>query len=60
ISNAISACDANIVEADIHTTLDHKAILNFILEVVDTSHLKTVLKAVKHLEDVIRVERLTT
>ncbi len=60
ISNAISACDANIVEADVHTTLDHKAICNFILEVSDTAHLKTVLLAVKHLDDVIRVERLTT
>lgn len=60
ISNAISACDANIVEADIHTTLDRKAILNFILEVVDTAHLKTVFRAVQHLEDVISVERLTT
>ena len=59
ISNAISACDANIVEADIHTTLDRKAICNFILEVNDTGHLKEVLAAVKQLEDVIRVERLT-
>ncbi len=59
ISNAISACDANIIEADIHTTLDQKAVCNFILEVIDTAHLKEVLAAVKQVEDVIRVERLT-
>lgn len=58
ISNAISACDANIVEADVRTTLDHKAICNFILEVVDTAHLKKVFTAVQLLKDIISVERL--
>lgn len=60
ISNAISACDANIVEAAVHTTLDQKAVLNFILQVEDTDHLKVVMAAVRQLDNVIQVERIMT
>lgn len=60
ISGVISQSEANILEADVHTGPDKKAVSNFIIEVTDAKHLGTVISSLKKLKDVIRVERLVT
>ncbi|HIC92406.1 MAG TPA: bifunctional (p)ppGpp synthetase/guanosine-3',5'-bis(diphosphate) 3'-pyrophosphohydrolase [Syntrophaceae bacterium] len=60
ISGVISQCEANILEADVHTSPDKKAVSNFIIEVTDAKHLSAVITSLKKLKDVIRVKRLVT
>ncbi len=57
ISSAISASEANIIEAEVKTTPDKKAIFHFLLEVSDKAHLDRIFANVKQVEGVIRVER---
>lgn len=58
VSAAISACEANISRAEITTREDHKAALDFVVEVTDTSHLDRVLKAIERVDGVITARRL--
>ncbi|NDY41461.1 bifunctional (p)ppGpp synthetase/guanosine-3',5'-bis(diphosphate) 3'-pyrophosphohydrolase [Dissulfurirhabdus thermomarina] len=58
VSNAISAAEANILEARVQTTPDHRAVFNFFVEVDDAAHLKRVLSGVRRVQGVIRVDRL--
>lgn len=60
VSNAISAAEANIQEAKILTTPDHKAIFHFVVEVSHGSHLKRILTGIRNVEGVLRVERMAT
>ena len=58
VSTAISECQANISRAEITTREDRKAMLDFIVEVVDTSHVGRVLKAIEKVDGVITVRRV--
>ncbi|NPB09519.1 MAG: bifunctional (p)ppGpp synthetase/guanosine-3',5'-bis(diphosphate) 3'-pyrophosphohydrolase [Thermodesulfobacteria bacterium] len=57
ISGAISACEANILEAEVKTTPDKRALFNFLVEVSDRGHLDHIMQSVRQIEGVIRVER---
>ena len=58
VSTAISECQANISRAEITTREDRKAMLDFIVEVLDTAHLARVLKAIEKVDGVITVRRV--
>ncbi len=58
VSNAISASEANIVEAKVSTTPDHKATFHFVVEVASAKHLKQVLSNIRKVEGVDWVERV--
>jgi GTP pyrophosphokinase len=57
ISGAISAAEANILQAELKTTQDKRALFNFVLEVSNKAHLDRIMNNVKQIEGVIRVER---
>ena len=58
VSTAISECQANISRAEITTREDRKAMLDFIVEVIDTAHVGRVLKAIEKVDGVITVRRV--
>ena len=57
ISEAFSSADANIINARIRTTKDHKAVFHFDIQVRDTSQLAMVIQNVQRIKGVIGVER---
>ncbi len=57
ISGAISACEANILEAKVKTTHDKRALFDFLVEVSDHNHLNRIMQSVRQIEGVIKVER---
>jgi GTP diphosphokinase / guanosine-3',5'-bis(diphosphate) 3'-diphosphatase len=58
VSSSISGAEANITRAEIATSEDRKAILNFVVEVQDTAHLDRVLKAIERIDGVITARRI--
>jgi len=60
VSSSISECDANISRAEISTREDRKAVLDFVIDVSDTSHLSRVLKAIERVDGVITARRVRT
>jgi GTP pyrophosphokinase len=58
ISAIITQKDANIIEADVKTTVDHKGISLFIIEVQDYKQLQDIMAAVKKVKNVLVVERI--
>lgn len=58
ISSAIAVYDVNISNANIQTTEDKKAYLNFSIEIRDIEHLKNVIKTVERIKGVISVKRV--
>jgi GTP pyrophosphokinase len=58
ISNAISINEANITNARVDTTDEKKAIGTFEVEIRDLNHLKKVIKDLKKIKGVNRVERM--
>jgi GTP pyrophosphokinase len=58
VSSSISASEANISRAEITTREDRKAILDFVIEVNDTSHLAKVLAAIERIDGVISARRV--
>ncbi len=58
VSSAIAECHANISRAEIATREDQKAVLDFVVEVLDTHHLEQVLKAVERVDGVITARRM--
>jgi guanosine-3',5'-bis(diphosphate) 3'-pyrophosphohydrolase len=58
ISTIISQKDANIIHAEIKTTLDNKGILFFTLEVENYKQLQDIVSAIKKVKNVLIVERL--
>jgi GTP pyrophosphokinase len=58
ISSSISGAEANITRAEIATSEERKAILDFVIEVKDTAHLDRVLKAIEKIEGVITARRV--
>ncbi|MEA3465373.1 MAG: bifunctional (p)ppGpp synthetase/guanosine-3',5'-bis(diphosphate) 3'-pyrophosphohydrolase [Thermodesulfobacteriota bacterium] len=58
ITACIANCEAEITSARVHTTKGTKGLNEFEIEVKNVDHLKKVMKAVKALRGVYRVERL--
>jgi GTP diphosphokinase / guanosine-3',5'-bis(diphosphate) 3'-diphosphatase len=58
VSSSISGAEANITRAEIATSENRKAILDFVVEVQDTAHLERVLKAIERVEGVITARRV--
>lgn len=58
ISAIITQKDANIVEAQVKTTMDRKGLYLFTIEVEDYKHFHDIMGALKKVKDVLIVERL--
>jgi len=58
ISASITSAKANISHADISTTEDKKAVLNFVVDVLNTTHLEKVLKNIQQVDGVIQAKRV--
>jgi GTP diphosphokinase / guanosine-3',5'-bis(diphosphate) 3'-diphosphatase len=58
ISTIISQKDANIIHAEIKTTVDNKGISVFTLEVENYKQLQDIVSAIKKVKNVLIVERL--
>jgi GTP pyrophosphokinase len=58
ISAILSQMDANIIEAEVRTTMDKKGIALFTVEIRDHRHLQEIINAVRKIRDVLIVERL--
>ena len=58
VSAAITSAKANISHADITTTEDKRAFLNFMIDVTDTGHLEKVFKNIRQVTGVIQVRRI--
>jgi len=58
ISAVLTQKDANILQADIRTTADHKAVLVFSVGVSDYEHLQAIMGAINKVKHVLMVERL--
>ncbi len=58
VSASISSAEANISHAEIKTTEEKKAILNFVVEITNTKHLEKVLKNIEKVEGVLRAQRI--
>jgi GTP pyrophosphokinase len=57
ISAIMTHQDANIVEAGVKTTADHKGIANFTIEIENYKQLRDIIDAIKRVENVLTVER---
>jgi len=58
VSAIISQRDANIIHAEIKTTVDHKGIAFFTIEVDGYAQLQNIMGAIKKVKNVMRVERI--
>src|SRR3990172_9594054 len=58
VSSSITSSEANISHADISTTEEKKAVLNFVIEVKDLQHLERVIQKIEQLSGVLQVRRL--
>ncbi len=58
ISGAITDADANIVSASVHSTADRRGMNLFEVDVVNLDHLNRVIREIKKIRGVYRVERL--
>jgi guanosine-3',5'-bis(diphosphate) 3'-pyrophosphohydrolase len=58
ISSILTSSEANILEAECHTTVDKKGVCNFTIEVSDTRHLQRVMASLRKLDEVVMVKRL--
>ncbi len=58
LSGAIAEANANITQAAVEVTPDHKGIHEFTLQVVDKNHLRQILQTLKRLKWVEKVGRL--
>ena len=58
VSASITSSEANISHADISTTEDKKAVLNFVIDVKDLPHLEKVIQKIEQLSWVLQVKRM--
>jgi len=58
ISAVFSLKDANIIQAEVKTTVDNKGIALFTIEVEDYAQLQDIIRAIKKVRNVLMVERL--
>jgi len=50
--------EANIVDADVRTTVDKKGISTFTIEVSDYNQLRDIISKIKKIKEVLKVERI--
>jgi guanosine-3',5'-bis(diphosphate) 3'-pyrophosphohydrolase len=58
ISSIVAQKDANIIQAEIKTTMDNNTVSFFTVEVEDFNHLQDIMGAIKKVRDVLIVERI--
>ena len=58
VSSGISACQANITKAEISTREDQKAVLDFAIEVKNTTHLELILREIQRVEGILSAKRV--
>lgn len=58
VSASITSSAANISHAEISTTEDRRALLNFVVEVKDLTHLDRVIQKIEHVNGVVQVKRV--
>jgi GTP pyrophosphokinase len=58
ITGTLAQKDANIIHAEIKTTVDAKGVLYFTIEVADYKQLQEIMGAIKRIKHVIMVERV--
>jgi GTP pyrophosphokinase len=58
VSTVLTQKDANIIHAEIKTTVDQKGIALFTIEVTDYKQLQEIMGAIKKVRNVLVVERL--
>jgi GTP diphosphokinase / guanosine-3',5'-bis(diphosphate) 3'-diphosphatase len=58
VSASISAASANISHAEINTTEEKKAVLNFDVDVNDATHLEKILKNIRQVDGVLQAKRV--
>jgi len=58
ISAIFAQSEANIVDADVQTTIDKKGISTFTIEVSDYGQLRDIISKIKKIKEVLKVERI--
>jgi guanosine-3',5'-bis(diphosphate) 3'-pyrophosphohydrolase len=58
VSGAIAKEGVNVEKAQVMTTVDKKALLNFIIDVKDVDQLERVKKSIRKIPGVVRVDRV--
>ena len=58
VSSIITRKDANIVQADVKTTMDNKGVSIFTIEVEDYKQLEDIMEAIRKVKGILIVERL--
>ena len=58
VSASITSAEANISHAEVTTTEDKKATLNFVVDIHDLAHLQKVLQKIEQVDGVIRAKRV--
>lgn len=58
VSASITSAEANISHAEIKTTEEKKAVLNFVVEITNIKHLEKVLKNIEKIEGVLQARRI--
>lgn len=58
VSAVMTKNNANIIEAEVKTTMDQKGISSFTIEVEDYKQLEDIMKGIKRVKNVLIVERL--
>ncbi len=58
VSASISQAQANITRAEISTREDRKAVLDFVIEVKNTSHLEQILQEIHRIEGILSAKRV--
>ena len=58
VTQAIASEGVNVERADVATTIQGKAFLNFVIDVKDVEHLERVKKSIRKIPGVVRVERM--
>jgi GTP pyrophosphokinase len=58
VSSGISHCKANITKAEISTREDQKAVLDFVIEVKNTSHLELILQEIQRVDGILSARRV--
>ena len=58
VSSGISQCKANITKAEISTREDQKAVLDFVIEVKNTSHLEVILQEIQRVDGILSAKRV--
>ena len=58
VSSIITQKDANIIQADVKTTMDNKGIALFTIEVENSKQLQDIMGSIKKVKNVLIVERL--